>query len=116
VIRAFSKDLDQGGIAIDIFAKGSRRSARAVAQVGLERLFAGKLSSIDGRINRLKALSLRLVPGLAARFSKTLMTSNSTSQPSITPKGCPRPRSPVLASCEAPCGGSRGASPAGVPH
>ena len=72
----FFKELDQGGVAIDIFAKGSRRSARTVAQVGLERLFAGKLSSIDGRMNRFKALSLRLVPrAMVARFAKELMTS-----------------------------------------
>ena len=75
----FFKELDQGGVAIDLFAKGSRRSARAVAQVGLERLFAGKLSSIDGRMNRFKALSLRLVPrAMAARFAKGLMTSKSS--------------------------------------
>jgi hypothetical protein len=75
----FFKDLDQSGISIETFAKGSRRSARAVAQVGLERLFAGKLSSIDGRMNRVKALSLRLVPrAMVARFSKALMTSKAS--------------------------------------
>ena len=72
----FFSDMDQRGIAIDTFAKGGRRSARAVAEAGLTRLFAGRLSSIDGRMNRFKALSLRLVPrSVVARFSKTLMTS-----------------------------------------
>ena len=72
----FFSDLDQRGIAIDTFAKGGRRSARAVAEAGLARLFAGKLSSIDGRINALKARSLRLVPrAVVARFAKALMTS-----------------------------------------
>ena len=50
-----------------------------MAEAGLARLFAGKLSSIDGRINRLKALSLRLVPrSVAAKFSKALMSSKAS--------------------------------------
>ncbi len=74
----FFTDLDQRGIAIDTFAKGGRRSARAVAEAGLERLFAGRLSSIDGRINTLKALSLRLVPRrVVAKFSKALMSAKA---------------------------------------
>ena len=77
---AFFSDMDQRGLQVEALAKGGRRSARAVAEVGLERLFAGKLSSIDGRINALKARSLRLVPrAVVARFSKTLMTAMSSS-------------------------------------
>ncbi len=76
---AFFSDLDQRGLAIEALAKAGRRSARSVAEVGLVRLFAGKLSSIDGRMNALKARSLRLVPrALVARFSKDLMKATAS--------------------------------------
>jgi hypothetical protein len=76
--------MDKRGLQVEALAKGGRRSARAVAEVGLERLFAGKLSSIDGRINTLKARSLRLVPrAVVARFSKTLMTATSAASPAV---------------------------------
>jgi len=83
---AFFSGMDQRGLQVEALAKGGRRAARAVAEVGLERLFAGKLSSIDGRINALKARSLRLVPrAVVARFSKTLMTATSTQGPVVRP-------------------------------
>jgi hypothetical protein len=76
--------MDKRGLQVEALAKGGRRSARAVAEVGLERLFAGKLSSIDGRINALKARSLRLVPrAVVARFLKTLMTATSAAGPAV---------------------------------
>jgi short-subunit dehydrogenase len=73
----FFGEIDARGAQPAHFAKAERHAARAVAEVGLEAMFSGKLSTIVGSKNALRAWSLRFAPrSLAAKISKGLMRTS----------------------------------------
>jgi hypothetical protein len=66
--------LDEGGVQGGHFDKKRREDARSVAEIGLETLFAGRLSKIVGSRNALRAFFVRFAPrATTARISKNMM-------------------------------------------
>ncbi|MDF3069456.1 MAG: short-chain dehydrogenase/reductase [Polyangiaceae bacterium] len=74
---AFFSDLERRGLHNVNFEPAVRDSASAVAKIGLEALFSGKLSRIVGTKNFWRAWSARLAPrSVVARIAKGMMRAS----------------------------------------
>lgn len=77
----FFGEIDARGVRNAEFSKDGRHDARSVARVGIEALWAGRLSTIVGAKNNLRAWSLRFAPrAMVARISRGAMRSSGAMQ------------------------------------
>jgi len=73
----FFGEIDTRSAQPAYFAKAGRHDARAVAEIGLKAMLAGKLSTIAGARNALTVWALRFAPRSgAARISKRVMRAS----------------------------------------